>query len=842
MAPSKPFFFRVKLNLVGITLARRRRTGCLNAWTKRHTQDVAAVPPLFMSATFGLNTPAHMRARRVLLLAAGLAALSARIEAHPTTRLSGDGAARVELESWQVKADAARAGQHISHAFPSAPAAEELLQTSVGQQATRRVACTDIQRDVNAKLTALGSAATESGDCTLSSLGILSAKTGSALQQTASAAETADITARVAKECSWSGDRSAAAKSCGSESPMAIFNGMGRKYKDEAGLRSCMISQGNTTQSLHQLLLASGLMADAVCLNQGGSWCFPKVMETDLSALSIAARSTATPSKTTLDAACTPCLISYVRAYMRVTQAMAATDSAPATSAIQKQASSFELLCTKDLAGQFCMLDSELMAASRKQSALSGALLCKRGVCGMKIAHALADALPSEQKATAEQQFAAGCFQDQETGPFCAQLIKEGQPSWDRVDKDCGLFWDPLSETIATTGNTCSPACKVTFTAFADTWGCCAPTMMTFAGAELQAWAQRQSQSCGVKLRRMCNSGSALAFNVQVTNLKWLWYNADVKNKKLVSGYVAETVVQTFGVSRKLVTTTGKIMSDDGTELRVNMEFTTQTESDTVKKIFDSNYASRRAGSILSFEKMDLLPASARKNPAKKMEVVLVKGSMQAGTSSISSSNEDLKFILAGSVGGGCLVLVVIGCFLFPRRISFSRPQLSTEETLRVFYMRYAPTELKDVSEILKRYGSEESLNKALREKYGADLNTIRVRHGSGQPSSTNIAQTNTAKKGSAIYVSSQNDKKNVMQMGHLGVTTNATLGIPVVHPMSAAGIMVGKGPTIVPPQVIAGANSGLRTATRAGAQRTDVRDPWSTSDGMDIYQTLPDR
>ena len=112
-----------------------------------------------------------------------------------------------------------------------------------------------------------------------------------------------------------------------------------------------MISQGNTTQSLHQLLLASGLMADAVCLNQGGSWCFPKVMETDLSALSIAARSTATPSKTTLDAACTPCLISYVRAYMRVTQAMAATDSGPATSAIQKQASSFELLCTKDLAG-----------------------------------------------------------------------------------------------------------------------------------------------------------------------------------------------------------------------------------------------------------------------------------------------------------------------------------------------------------------------------------------------------------------------------------------------------------------------------------------------------------
>ena len=770
---------------------------------------------------------------RTLLLAAGLATLSARIEAHPT-KLSGDSASRLELESWQVKADAARAGQRISLAFPSAPAAEELLQKSVGQ-ATRRVACTDMQLDVNAKLTALGSAATEPGDCTLSSLGILSAKTGSALQQTASAAETADITARVAKECSWSGDRTAAA--CGSESPMAIFNGMGRKYKDEAGLRSCMISQGNTTQSLHQLLLASGLMADAVCLNQGGSWCFPKVMETDLSALSIAARSTATPSKTTLDAACNSCLISYVRAYMRVTQAMAVEDSAPATSATQKQASSFELLCTKDLSGQFCMLDSELMAASRKQFALSGALLCKRGVCGMKIAHALADALPSEQKATAEQQFAAGCFQ--ETGTFCAQLIKEGQPSWDRVDKDCGLFWDPFSETIATTGNTCSPACKVTFTAFVETWGCCAPTMMTFAGKALQAWSQRQSESCGVKLRRMCNSGSALAFKVQVTNLKWLWYNADVKNKKLVSRYVAETVVQTFGVSRKLVTTTGKIMSDDGTELRVNMEFTTQTESDTLKKIFNSNYASRRAGSILSFEKMDLLPASARKNPAKKMEVVLVKGSMQAGTSSISSSNGELKFILAGSIGGGCLLLVVIGCFLFRRRISFSRPQLSTEELLRVFYMRYAPTELKDVSGILKRYGSEESLNKALREKYGADLNMIRVRHGSAQPSSTNIAQTKSAKRGSAIYVSCQNDQKNVMQ---IGVTTNATLGIPAVHPMSAAGIMVARGPTIVPPQVIAGAKSGLGTATRARPQRTDVRDPWSTSDGMDIYQTLPDR
>ena len=67
--PSKPFFSgKIKLNLGEDEHLDRRRRGCENAWTKRHTHDVAAAPPLFMSATFGLNTPAHMRARRVLLL------------------------------------------------------------------------------------------------------------------------------------------------------------------------------------------------------------------------------------------------------------------------------------------------------------------------------------------------------------------------------------------------------------------------------------------------------------------------------------------------------------------------------------------------------------------------------------------------------------------------------------------------------------------------------------------------------------------------------------------------------------------------------------------------------
>ena len=71
--------------------------------------------------------------------------------------------------------------------------------------------------------------------------------------------------------------------SCGALSPMAVMNGLGQKYKNEANLKSCIITTANaTTTNAYQLLIYGGLLGDAICMKDGTDYCMIKMMETNL--------------------------------------------------------------------------------------------------------------------------------------------------------------------------------------------------------------------------------------------------------------------------------------------------------------------------------------------------------------------------------------------------------------------------------------------------------------------------------------------------------------------------------------------------------------------------------
>ena len=105
----------------------------------------------------------------------------------------------------------------------------------------------------------------------------------------------------------------------------------------------------------------------------------------------------------------------------------------------------------------------------------------------------------------------------------------------------------------------------------------------------------------------------------------------------------------------------------------------------------------------------------------------------KGGGSGSGSSSVNLVAALVGSLVPA-FVLGMTGAtfYLYKKGMlqnPFGKPSLdlSTEEQLRVFYMRYAPKEIKDIKGILKAYKSEDALNKALKDKYGADLTSLRT-------------------------------------------------------------------------------------------------------------------
>ena len=206
-------------------------------------------------------------------------------------------------------------------------------------------------------------------------------------------------------------------------------------------------------------------------------------------------------------------------------------------------------------------------------------------------------------------------------------------------------------------GLSCPGSCGTMYKSFISNWGCCARTFAKTIGPAFESWSTRQATSCGSTMPDVCSAGLPLAFKLTLSNLACSAYSSSsialtlntvtksfvsARPKTVVDYLIAEVLSETYGVSSKLVTTTG-VCSGSGTLLTVNMEFVSSSEQQFVKAAFDSQYCSSCAGRRvstrralkLSFEKLELLPASTRVDPLASMAVTIVKGDMLAGASTV---------------------------------------------------------------------------------------------------------------------------------------------------------------------------------------------------------------
>jgi hypothetical protein len=223
-------------------------------------------------------------------------------------------------------------------------------------------------------------------------------------------------------------------------------------------------------------------------------------------------------------------------------------------------------------------------------------------------------------------------------------------------------------DTIPSADPTCSDTCKPTIAAMKLAWGCCAGTLAKAASTEFNTYLGKLYTACGETLDGACAGGKPLSFKAKVANLKDAWMTAASENPALVSELVGTDASQAMGVVPELITVTGTAMANGGTELKINLEFPTQEESDSVKAAFKAAYGSRRAGKI-SFESLELLPADAKVDPEAKMSVevdatiedgvsnmVAASGGSDSGSSAVQASMSVLL---------GALVLV-LGLFCHP--------------------------------------------------------------------------------------------------------------------------------------------------------------------------------
>ena len=233
------------------------------------------------------------------------------------------------------------------------------------------------------------------------------------------------------------------------------------------------------------------------------------------------------------------------------------------------------------------------------------------------------------------------------------------------LDEECDFPED--DEDIPSTDPTCSATCKPVIQKMKKTWGCCAGTLAKVQSTEFNTYVGKLYTACGETLDGACAGGKPLRFKAKVANLKQTWMTAASENPALVSGLVGTDVAEAMGVVSEFVTVTGTAMANGGTELKINMEFPSQEESDSVKAAFKAAYGSRRAGKI-SFESLELLPADAKVDPEAKMSVEVDatiedgESTMLAGVGSDSGSSAVQASM---SVLLGALVLV-LGLFCHP--------------------------------------------------------------------------------------------------------------------------------------------------------------------------------
>jgi hypothetical protein len=129
----------------------------------------------------------------------------------------------------------------------------------------------------------------------------------------------------------------------------------------------------------------------------------------------------------------------------------------------------FRLPGSKDMDGNYCMLDSMIKEAQDSDNMNAGKIMCKPGGCGLKMMGFMADFHLAQECAKSKTDcdaasaevaqmtlfLSAGCFK--KDNKYCMDYISEGPPKWDEVVKSCGFPEDP-SSTIA-----CSDTCKARF-------------------------------------------------------------------------------------------------------------------------------------------------------------------------------------------------------------------------------------------------------------------------------------------------------------------------------------------------------------------------------------------
>jgi len=542
---------------------------------------------------------------------------------------------------------------------PYEKAAMDLMLRKHGKSALRAT-CEEVKKDIESKVSALGGFdASATGDCTLKSFEELATQGMASLESSMDEATISSVQAKVEKECSFTGPQTAT--SCGAKSPLSIFSGLFRKYQNEQSITaaSCQLDG----EPVKNIIFGIGMYVDAICLKEGNEYCLPKVAR--VGGLSAMSGTKDQPDKASLDTMCHPCIRKFLKKIF-IGMAMAFdTTGEDNSSAFKMIEVMFDLICSKDLDGGYCLLDPANIFlkddAVNIDPAQAATWICNEGGCGNKFLDATVQMMSMDTDNAADinklkMYMASGCFKHKDK--YCMQYAEEGNV-WDNVATGCGYNQDPFAAVPATTGDTCSAGCSTAFETLSSTWGCCAMTMGATVSKEFNTALVKQSDSCSVSMPGMCSGGKPLAFNIKVSNLAWTWYepSASPANKDVVTGLVQTVIFETYGVKKRLVTVTGTKMEDGGTELTINMEFETDAQSAAVKKAHEANYASaRRAAQKLSFEEFEKLPASARRDPEAQMVVTVVTGEMKSGETVISAA--------AASGGASVRLSLVLAAFM----------------------------------------------------------------------------------------------------------------------------------------------------------------------------------
>ena len=193
-----------------------------------------------------------------------------------------------------------------------------------------------------------------------------------------------------------------------------------------------------------------------------------------------------------------------------------------------------------------------------------------------------------------------------------------GTPNWAKVKSDCNM-----PEGTVPANPTCSATCKTTIAAMKTEWGCCTATVARAISTDFDKYMGDLYTACDQQKGATCKAGLARRFKAKVKNLAEAWMRAAPDNLALVSEYVGAECSEIFSVYAGLVSVTASAMPSGGTELQINMEVTSQEESDALKAVFQKLFPTgrRQGSSKVSFESLNLLPVGAKIDPEAQMTV-----------------------------------------------------------------------------------------------------------------------------------------------------------------------------------------------------------------------------